>query len=643
MLARMRSISILHLILLFLPFETVCFLRTQQVAYDLGLDQSLSINPLPNFSNPVTTKAPEIENFLGPPECLEKGLTRESCGLVFCLPWQRCLHGRCSCKPPNMCPTKNVTQVCGRDDRKYLSFCQLMALSCFTKRPEFSHFGETCEGNPRFSTSIYPNTGAVQVFVPNSSSGEEMLICWKKWNMAAANVACKEKGYPLGAANISFIQFKKLRNSSAQNFPTDCAVIKCQGYETSLAECVIHRKEILKPEWKKVATVTCYNESQALEGEECGFRCVNTKCVSLSQTCDGVDDCGDRSDEMCCERCRGNSFRCKTGVCLHADSLVDNQMDCLDGEDEKIKSNFSTRSGGSNRHPSNPDYVSPQQETTTSRLHLESKLSCGIPNMDIVNDEVVDDRAIVTRVKRVVGGIPSKPTQIQWQVAVEENGKIDCGGAYIGGCWVLTAAHCVRPKPSAFWIKFSLWKKSRAQGTTDIVPVQEIHIHPSYDASTYENDIALIQLKTFPFEERCVDENPAIRAVCVPWSPHLFQANHTCSISGWGRTAAGRGSQYLLWANVSLISNCERFYANRFHPGMMCAGDLDGSVDSCQGDSGGPLVCQDELGVSYLWGIVSWGEQCGKAGFPGVYTQVADYFEWIRSITGWSAITKFNA
>lgn len=58
----------------------------------------------------------------------------------------------------------------------------------------------------------------------------------------------------------------------------------------------------------------------------------------------------------------------------------------------------------------------------------------------------------------------------------------------------------------------------------------------SYNPATYENDIALVKLKKYPYRDYCVEENPAIRAVCVPWSIELFQPNYTCSISGWGRT-----------------------------------------------------------------------------------------------------------
>ncbi|XP_016322142.1 complement factor I-like [Sinocyclocheilus anshuiensis] len=153
------------------------------------------------------------------------------------------------------------------------------------------------------------------------------------------------------------------------------------------------------------------------------------------------------------------------------------------------------------------------------------------------------------------------------------------------------------------------------------VPVKNILIHHEYNPQSYANDIALVQLEEMGVSDKCMQDNPAVRAVCVPWSTLQFQPNDTCTISGWGKGAA---PSTLKWANVTLV------------------GDLEGKVDSCRGDSGGPLVCTDASGLSYVWGIVSWGDKCGAPNHPGVYTKVAQYFDWIRSNTGWLAVTKFN-
>uniref|UniRef100_A0A3Q3WD86 trypsin n=1 Tax=Mola mola TaxID=94237 RepID=A0A3Q3WD86_MOLML len=340
-----------------------------------------------------------------------------------------------------------------------------------------------------------------------------------------------------------------------QQLPIKCVSVRCQGYENSLAECVISDK-------KK---------------EQCQFKCVNRKCVSL--------------------KCRNKAFRCRTGVCLHKEAVGDGQVDCLDGEDE------------SERHTST-------DQTKATRVLMESRLTCGVPNTNVPDDDDDDGDETVqglgSRVKRVVGGLPTRPTQIQWQVALE-NRRFQCRGAYIGSCWVLTAAHCFKTD----------WGKRRKQ----------------YNPTTRENDIALVKLRKLPYSDACFTDNSVINPVCVPWTTRLSQPNHTCTISGWGETGGTTAS----WAKVSLIEDCQRFRKGRLKPGMICAVDLDGSVGACQGDNRGPLVCEDELGVSCLWGIISWGNRCGQRGSPGVYTQVAHYFEWIRFHTGWTAVTKFNS
>lgn len=98
----------------------------------------------------------------------------------------------------------------------------------------------------------------------------------------------------------------------------------------------------------------------------------------------------------------------------------------------------------------------------------------------------------------------------------------------------------------------------------------------------------------------------------------------------------GPRSQVLLKANLPLVNNdeCKEIYKriSQIWYKQMCAGGLN-SVDSCMGDSGGPLQSfgiynNDPRVVQY--GVVSYGlKQCGTEGFPGVYTRVLYYMDWI--------------
>lgn len=55
---------------------------------------------------------------------------------------------------------------------------------------------------------------------------------------------------------------------------------------------------------------------------------------------------------------------------------------------------------------------------------------------------------------------------------------------------------------------------------------------------------------------------------------------------------------------------------------------------SLQGDSGGPLMWPrgvDQEDRYYIIGVVSYGFKCAEAGYPGVYTRVTHFLDWIQS------------
>lgn len=183
---------------------------------------------------------------------------------------------------------------------------------------------------------------------------------------------------------------------------------------------------------------------------------------------------------------------------------------------------------------------------------------------------------------KVTGGRPADPGQWPWMAALLRRGmpNAHCGGVLITDRHVLSAAHCMqRLRIDDIYVRlgeynFRTYNETRARDFR----VVDIRAHLDFDATTYENDIAVLKL------HQATVFNSYIWPVCMPPSGDTWE--------GWMGIVTGWGTQFFggpvsdvlmevslpIWAQES----CRNAFTHRIPDTFICAGAPEGGRDSCQ-------------------------------------------------------------
>ncbi|XP_058865562.1 transmembrane protease serine 4 isoform X1 [Acipenser ruthenus] len=374
------------------------------------------------------------------------------------------------------------------------------------------------------------------------------------------------------------------------------------------------------------------------------FFCTKSfKFIPLDKACDGIADCKDAEDELTCvTKLSINStfpLRLVTDDSLlqvYSDASQSWRLVCTEGWQEALTSQACLQLGYTRNPYSSQVLVKnlpAAMQGSYSWVNTPGNTG-GIESMLKDRDSCSSGSVVsltcsgcgVKRTQRVVGGSDTAIEDWPWQVSLQFNKQHTCGGSVVTPRWIVTAAHCF-PDNQKLLSRWEVVSGLTTLSSKGAVGVSQVIVHGSYAGN--DNDIAMVLLS------QPLTLSESVKPVCLPTYDLQMNANSRLWVTGWGNTQEkGKLSTVLQQAEIAYLDRdvCNRpnSYAGLITPRMLCAGSLDGKVDSCQGDSGGPLVLLRERWQ--LVGVVSWGTGCARPNRPGIYTNLGVFLDWIHGV-----------
>ncbi|XP_017851982.1 trypsin-1 [Drosophila busckii] len=235
---------------------------------------------------------------------------------------------------------------------------------------------------------------------------------------------------------------------------------------------------------------------------------------------------------------------------------------------------------------------------------------------------------------KIVNGTTAKQGEFPFALSLRrvKSGSHSCGASLLNSGWAMTAAHCVRgATPAQLNLQYGSNKLRR--NATQLAAIAAIYVHPDYQPQDkHMNDIALLQLQ-LP-----LNFNELVQPVRLPQPQQPTLGNTSVVLVGWGLNATGGVVQkHLQKVELQVFSDedCSNRHQTQLFDTQLCAGVPEGGKGQCSGDSGGPLLL---AGTDTQVGIVSWSiKPCTRPPYPGVFTEVSAYVDWIVKLVGSTA------